>query len=204
MLVKICGISTKEAAEAVLASGADFIGFVFAESKRRISPEAASDIVRLVPSSVKKVGVFVNETVDNMIAIAELVGLDYIQLHGEEPAEVAKSLPYKVIKAFSITKENVSSIKSYPCDYYLLDSPKAEYHGGNGITFDWRMIEQLSIPTQKILLAGGLNADNITEAIRLAHPAGVDVSSGVETNGIKDNKKIKQFITIAKGYKTKA
>ncbi|RDW21081.1 N-(5'-phosphoribosyl)anthranilate isomerase [Oceanobacillus arenosus] len=198
MLVKICGITTKEAGAVATQSGADFIGFVFAESKRKISPEAASEIVRSLPSSVEKVGVFVNETVDRMIEVAKIVGLDYIQLHGEEPADVAKALPYKIIKAFSVTKENASSIESFPCDYYLLDSPKGEYHGGNGITFDWSMIDLLSIPTEKILLAGGLNADNITEAIRLAQPAGVDVSSGVETNGIKDNEKIKRFITLAK------
>ncbi|RDW21206.1 phosphoribosylanthranilate isomerase [Oceanobacillus chungangensis] len=197
MLVKICGITTREAAEVAFTSGADFIGFVFAESKRKISPEAARDISRALPASVKKVGVFVNETIDKMVEIAEIVGLDYIQLHGDEPADIAAALPYKIIKAFSVTKENLAAIESYPCDYYLLDSPMGEYRGGNGITFDWTMIDHLAIPHEKILLAGGLNADNIIEAIKLTNPAGVDVSSGVETNGIKDHTKIKQFIKLA-------
>jgi len=198
MLVKICGLQTKEAAEIAVDNGADLIGFVFAKSKRKIRPEEAVKIAESIPDHVKKVGVFVNEPIDNMIEIAELVGLDYIQLHGDETPDIARKLPYKVIKAFAMEPETISTISDYPCDFYLLDSPKGKYRGGNGKTFDWQLIHQLTIDSSKILLAGGLSSENVREAITLVNPAGVDVSSGVETDSIKDQKKIKQFIKQAK------
>lgn len=198
MLVKICGIQTKEAAEVVVASGADFIGFLFAESKRNIKPSVAAEIAKVIPPSVKKVGVFVNESVDRILEIADIVGLDYIQLHGDEKPEVAEILPYKVIKAFSVGPENLHEIASYPCDYYLLDSPKGKYRGGNGKTFDWNLIKKIPIDPNKIILAGGLSSENVQQAIKTVNPIGVDVSSGVETNGIKDNEKIKEFVNKAK------
>lgn len=198
MLVKICGIQTKEAAEVVVASGADFIGFLFAESKRNIKPSVAAEIAKVIPPSVKKVGVFVNESVDRILEIADIVGLDYIQLHGDEKPEVAEILPYKVIKAFSVGPENLNEIASYPCDYYLLDSPKGKYRGGNGKTFDWNLIKKIPIDPNKIILAGGLSSENVQQAIKTVNPIGVDVSSGVETNGIKDNEKIKEFVNKAK------
>ncbi|RLL42045.1 phosphoribosylanthranilate isomerase [Oceanobacillus piezotolerans] len=198
MLVKICGIKNKEAALVAEQAGVDFIGFVFAESKRKINPSTAAEIATSLPSHVKKVGVFVNETVDRMIEIAEVVGLDYIQLHGDEDAHVAASLPYPVIKAFSVGEIEVKEMRDYPCEYLLLDSPKGAYRGGNGITFDWSAVTELAIPHEKIILAGGLTADNVRQAIQIAGPIGVDVSSGVETNNEKDIEKIMQFITEAK------
>ncbi|WP_156290301.1 phosphoribosylanthranilate isomerase [Oceanobacillus salinisoli] len=198
MLVKICGIQTKEAAEAAVKNGTDLIGFVFADSKRKITAEKAATIAASIPNSVQKVGVFVNETVERMKETAELVGLDYIQLHGDETPDIAEQLPYKIIKAFAVDLENLSAIQAYPCDYYLLDSPKGKYRGGNGKTFNWELIDRLSLSRGKIILAGGLRPDNVDEAIQLAKPAGVDVSSGVETNGVKDMEKIKQFIKQAK------
>ncbi|MFC4559498.1 phosphoribosylanthranilate isomerase [Virgibacillus kekensis] len=199
MLVKICGITTKEAAREAVTAGADFIGFVFARSKRKIDPEDVRQIVSTLPPSVKKVGVFVNESRDKIVQIADQAGLDYIQLHGDEPADFAESLPYPVIKAFSIEKTEISAINSYPCDYYLIDSPAGKYRGGNGTTFDWTLLKESRIDREKVILAGGLNPQNIHEAITTARPAGVDVSSGVETDGYKDLLKIKQFITNAKG-----
>lgn len=198
MHVKICGITTEDAAHQALASGADFIGFVFAESKRKINPGDATKISASLPSTIKKVGVFVNETKENMIAIAKQVGLDVIQLHGDEPAELAEQLPYEVIKAFPVKKKNIHTIGDYPCDYYLLDSPIGAYRGGNGTTFDWDLVTETKINPDKIILAGGLSPENVQQAIRTAKPAGVDVSSGVETDGNKDLAKIKQFITQAK------
>ncbi|WP_068676273.1 phosphoribosylanthranilate isomerase [Oceanobacillus sp. Castelsardo] len=198
MLVKICGIQTKTAAEVAVKSGADFIGFVFAKSKRKIEPEAAATIAESIPDYVKKVGVFVNESIDRMIEIAEIVGLDYIQLHGDETADIARKLPYKVIKAFAVEPKNIFTISDYPCDFYLLDSPKGKYRGGNGKTFNWKLIHQLTIDSSKVLVAGGLSSENVQEAITLVNPAGVDVSSGVETDGVKDYKKIKQFIQLVK------
>jgi|SRR5690625_902723 len=198
MHVKICGITTEDAAHQALASGADFIGFIFAESKRKINPEEAARISGPLPSTIKKVGVFVNETKENMLAIAEQVGLDVIQLHGEEPAELAEQLPYEVIKAFPVKMESIHTISAYPCDYYLLDSPIGAYRGGNGTTFDWDLVTETKLNPNKIILAGGLSPDNVQQAIATAKPTGVDVSSGVETDGKKDLSKISQFIMQAK------
>lgn len=194
MLVKICGITTSETAEAAAAAGADFIGFVFAASRRKITPESAKMIARSLSSSVKTVGVFVNETVEQMVNIAEYVGLDYLQLHGDEGEAVSKQLPRPVIKAFSVKDKSIKNIMNYPCDYYLIDSPG----GGTGKSFDWKLLDKFNLDASKLILAGGLNPDNVQEAIRVVKPAGVDVSSGVETNGAKDIKKIKQFIHAAK------
>lgn len=194
MIVKVCGITTKETARVVEASGADFIGFVFAPSKREISPADAKEIAKVLSSHIKKVGVFVNESVDRIIEIADLVGLDFIQLHGDEPDTIANSIPYPIIKAFVIDQVDVNSIKNYPCDYILIDSPGKKYRGGSGETFHWGRLDELGIDKDKLILAGGLSPENIQEAIITVKPVGVDVSSGVETNGIKDHHKINYFV----------
>jgi len=190
--VKICGIKTMEAAGAAVESGADFIGFVFADSKRRISPEQARIISKALPSFIKKVGVFVNEDPSIILNIAADVGLDYIQLHGNESPQVADSLPYPVIKAFS--SNNLAQIHDYTCEYYLIDSPKA----GSGEVFDWKALEMLDIDKEKLILAGGLTIQNVESAILTVHPAVVDVSSGVETNHEKNPTKIKSFVENAR------
>ncbi len=199
MLVKICGIRTNEAAEVAAQAGADFIGFVFAPSKRQITPEKAANIAKTIPASVRKVGVFVNETVENMKKIAEQVGLDVIQLHGDESPMMVEQLPYQTIKAFSIDQVDAKTIHSYPVDYYLIDSPIGEHRGGTGKTFDWDLATELGLDQSKVILAGGLSPSNVQTAIKQVSPAGVDVSSGVETAGEKDHQKIKQFIQNAKG-----
>lgn len=191
MGVKICGIKTMEAAKAAVEAGADFIGFVFAESKRRISPEQAKKLAAHIPSHVKKVGVFVNEHQSTILKIAAEVGLDCIQLHGNESPQFAESLPYPIIKAFS--SNNLAQINNYSCDYYLIDSPKA----GSGETFDWKALEVLELNKDKLILAGGLTVQNVENAILSVHPAAVDVSSGVETNHEKDQEKIKSFVQNA-------
>lgn len=199
MLVKICGIQTIEAAEVAVEAGANLIGFVFARSKREITPEKAAQIATSIPNSVKKVGVFVNETAENMIDIAETVDLDMIQLHGDETSELVAQLPYKTIKAFSIDSVDEKALKAFDADYYLIDSPPKIHRGGSGETFDWNLVTQLNIDPEKLILAGGLSVDNIKQAIHTVQPAGIDVSSGVETDGQKDHDKIKQFIIKAKG-----
>lgn len=199
MRVKICGITTQEAADTAVHAGADFIGFVFATSKRQITPSKARAIASSVPPSVKRVGVFVNESIENVKKITEQVGLDMIQLHGDETVEYARHLDFPVIKAFSVRPENIAAITNYPCSYYLLDSPLGPNRGGNGTTFDWELLQKIDVDHDKIILAGGLKPENIQEAIQIAKPAGVDVSSGVETGGQKDTGKIKQFIKHAKG-----
>lgn len=197
MLVKICGIRTKEAAEAAVQAGADFIGFVFADSKRNISAERAAIIAQGLPTQVKKVGVFVDEQPERMIEIAKLVSLDYLQLHGDESADIASQLPFNIIKAIPAEPFYLNKIRGYPCDYYLIDSP-SENRGGSGKTFNWELMEKYDLDRKKLLLAGGLTEGNVQKAIEIVHPIGVDVSSGVETNGEKDVVKIKRFIHKAK------
>ncbi len=198
MLVKICGNTTVEAAQEAVRSGADFIGLVFAPSKRQLTPEKAAEISAALPSTVNKVGVFVNETKEAITRMADEVGLDIIQLHGDEPPSFAEELAYPVIKAFAMTQATPEAIAAYPCDYYLLDSGTGPYRGGNGTTFDWNQLTDTYLDPNKVILAGGLTPENVQSAISIAKPAGVDVSSGVETNGQKDHAKIKQFINHTK------
>lgn len=198
MNVKICGITTLSAAKVAEKAGVDYIGFVFASSSRSIKPEDAANIASKLSPTLKKVGVFVNESIETIEEIAAKVGLDLVQLHGDEPEAFAKKLSYPVIKAFSIDKVEPETIKSYPAEYLLIDSPSAEYRGGSGKTFSWELLDELNIPREKLILAGGLSRDNINSAIELVRPFGVDVSSGVETNKQKDHEKITAFITHAK------
>ncbi|SDC00268.1 phosphoribosylanthranilate isomerase [Terribacillus halophilus] len=199
MIVKICGIQSVEAGKEAVEAGADMIGFVFADSRRRVSPELAASISRELPAKVKTVGVFVNEPIESLRDIAETAGLDYIQLHGDETPAYVKSISKPVIKAFSIASEgDLKQLEAYSCDYYLLDSPAEAYRGGNGTTFDWSLASSNSVPREKLFLAGGLHAGNVQRAIQEVRPGGVDVSSGVETDRQKDPVKIQQFITATK------
>lgn len=199
MNVKICGITTNDAAACAVQHGAHALGFVFAKSKRRISAEKANEIIDTLPENLMKVGVFVNESKENIEKIVKVSGINVIQLHGDETAEFASGLSLPIIKAFSIsTQEDLQQVTAFPCDYALLDSPRGKYHGGNGIAFDWSMIKNYDFGKKKIILAGGLNETNLTEAIHTTNPFMIDVSSGVETEGKKDLEKIKNFLQIAK------
>ncbi|WP_243298507.1 phosphoribosylanthranilate isomerase [Bacillus litorisediminis] len=198
MKVKICGLSDEQAVYAAVSNGADAIGFVFAKSKRKVDPYTVADITKAVPASVQKVGVFVNETKENIEEIAQLCRLDLIQLHGDESEEFATSLSYPIIKAFGISsQEDLERAKSYPAEYVLLDSPKGKYRGGNGTSFDWNLLKRSDFP-QKIIIAGGLNEHNVQSLLDKVTPFMVDVSSGVETDGKKDLNKIKRFIEKVK------
>lgn len=199
MKVKICGITDVETGVAAAQYGADAIGFVFAESKRRVSIEKAQEIIAYLPKEVYKVGVFVNETRDVIEKIASTVGLTHIQLHGDETALFSESLSLKVIKSISFQgNESLEAFADFPSEFILLDSPKGKYRGGNGTVFNWNEVNPHLINRQKVILAGGLHADNVEEAIKIIRPFMVDVSSGVETDGIKDLRKIKTFIEKSK------
>ena len=203
MKVKICGITDLTAALAAVDYGADAIGFVFAESKRKIDVTKAKDIALHLPKEVFKVGVFVNESKEKIEEIASSVGLTHVQLHGDETPAFCDSLSFPIIKAISIHDEqSLKTIENYSCEYILLDGPKGKYRGGNGLSFDWKSITAKDLKGKKVILAGGLHEDNVEEAIKQIQPFMVDVSSGVETDGKKDLDKIQSFINKAKGSQT--
>lgn len=198
--VKICGLQEVAHVQAAVNAGADFIGFMFAPSKRRISVEQAIELAQHIPASVKKVGVFVNETTETIQQIAAQVGLDYIQYHGDEAPEQIEQIGLPSIKAFSIqSAQDVERAAAYEVNYYLFDAPGTDFRGGSGNAFDWTLLDQMNIAQEKVILAGGLNEDNVRIASMLVEPFAVDVSSGVETDGVKDTDKMKRFIERAKG-----
>lgn len=209
--IKICGITEVDHALAASQYGADFIGLVFAPSRRQISCEKASQIVtaiRQLRSRPQIVGVFVNEDIDRLNQITESLHLDWVQLSGAEPLSYCKLVSRPIIKTIHIstgdTKENI--IKAIEAGYnslprnklvYLLDTKATGCYGGTGKTFDWAIAEQISRQFA-IMVAGGLTADNVASMISRVKPFGVDVSSGVETEGKKDVAKIARFIQVAR------
>ncbi|CAM4007538.1 phosphoribosylanthranilate isomerase [Mesobacillus thioparans] len=199
MKVKICGIQTTEAALNAVENGADALGFVFARSKRQITKLEARNIVAVLPDSVWKVGVFVNTNVAEIKQIAETAGLTHIQLHGDENPADYRLLRLPLIKAVSVTSpEDLKKLDDIEADYLLLDSPPAQFQGGNGSTFEWELAKAIGKSKTNIILAGGLDPGNISKASAMVNPFMVDVSSGVESNGEKDYEKIKDFINNAK------
>jgi phosphoribosylanthranilate isomerase len=199
MKVKICGIKDVETALGAVENGADAIGFVFAESKRKIDVETAKEIVKELPDFVMKIGVFVNETKEEIDKISAYVGLTHLQLHGDEIPEFCQEFVLPVIKAFSIEHKNdLEKIKQYSCEYILLDGPKGQYPGGYGKVFNWNFLKTEDFKGKHLILAGGLHEENIQSAIKRMNPYMVDVSSGVETSGKKDLCKIQSFIDKVK------
>lgn len=180
--------------------GADLIGFVFANSKRRITPAQARKISRQVPV-IKKVGVFVNAPLCEVQSIARECQLDYVQLHGDESPAYCRQIGYPVIKAFRIRPEfSATAFAGYQPAWTLFDSFSSRQQGGTGIAFDWQQAQVLVQQAPRPLMAaGGLTADNVAEAIEILKPDGVDVSGGVETNGVKDLAKMERFITAVRG-----
>ncbi|HAO6014269.1 TPA: phosphoribosylanthranilate isomerase [Listeria monocytogenes] len=200
MIVKICGLKKAVDVAAAVDNGADMIGFVFAKSKRQVTVEKAHELAKNIPANVKKVGVFVNPTEEELMAAIKGVPLDIVQLHGQEPAKQANRTDAEVIKAFPVKDGKLpTNINDYPNASILLDAPAEEYEGGSGKTFDWDKINRDMLTKNKLIIAGGLNAQNVQEAIKRFEPYAVDISSGVETNGEKDPEKIKYFIKTAKG-----
>ncbi|WP_099221343.1 phosphoribosylanthranilate isomerase [Listeria costaricensis] len=202
MKVKICGLKTKEDAQFAALEGADFIGFVFAPSKRQVSLPEAAQMSAELPDFVQKVGVFVDPTFEEVEEAIQQVPLDYVQLHGKETPAFASRLSAPVIKAFKVKDGTIQgNPTAYPDCLILLDAPSTEYEGGGGIAFDWEKLDEKALPTERLIIAGGLSSANVGTAIRKFTPFAVDVSTGVETNGKKDPYKIKQFIKQAKERK---
>jgi phosphoribosylanthranilate isomerase len=197
--VKICGITDLDTALFAASFGADAIGFVFAESKRKIDPHVAHVISERLPQHIQRIGVFVNETRERIEEIVKIANLTMVQLHGDESYDFCESISVPVIKAFGIhSEDDLVEINKFPCEWILLDSPIGKYRGGNGKAFNWSMLAGHTFPDKKIILAGGLDAKNVEDAMRIASPFMVDVSSGVETEGKKDINKIERFIKKAK------
>ncbi len=190
--VKICGITNLEDALLSAKFGADALGFNFYEkSPRYIAPEKAAEIIKELPENVLKVGVFVNETLEKIAEIAEIAGLDALQLHGEETPEFARELKQKtnleIIKAFRVSPDFVpEDVLKYETDAILLDAYSPKEHGGTGETFDWEIAKKVQKIFPKMYLAGGLSCKNVAKAILEVNPLALDVCSGIEQN--KDKK----------------
>lgn len=200
--VKICGITNLDDALAAVDSGADAIGFVFfQESPRYISFHLAYSIIRRLPPFIATVGVFVNERREQIEAAVAETGIDVIQLHGDEPPSFC-ILPRRVIKAIRIKSlQSLDPLIDYQgvVSAFLLDAYTPDVFGGSGRAFNWD-IASYAKQFGKIILAGGLNPDNVVDAIERVMPYGVDVSSGVESRkGKKDHVRMRRFIERVKG-----
>lgn len=195
--IKICGITNQEDAGTAVISGADALGFVFADSPRRIDPEKAKEIIAKVKGRALAVGVFVNKPVENIEEIVEYCGLDAVQLHGDEtPAYCANIKVDRVIKAFRIKDaESLGIIKGYDNIFaYLLDTFSGDRYGGTGKTFDWKIAVRAKALGKPIILSGGLNSGNIRDAIKVVRPYGVDISSSIEFEPGKKDAGLMQHI----------
>ena len=194
--IKICGITNLEDAALAEGLGADALGFIFyTGSKRYVDPDTVKDIISALPPFLTKVGVFVNQELDEISDIQKRTGINAVQLHGDESPEFCGSLSTAVIKAIRVKDHNdLEMLAQYPVQAILLDTYSDVEYGGTGKSFDWGILDNSTI-TEKIILSGGLNPDNVAEAVRVVSPYAVDVSSGVEAEpGKKDHVKLKKFI----------
>ena len=189
--IKICGIRRHEDIQYINELSPDYMGFVFAKSKRRVDVDKVLNLVKNLSGDIKKVGVFVDEDPTKVLEIAEKLKLSVLQFHGQESQEyIDKFKGYEIWKALKINSlESIHETRNYTCEKFLLDNSIA----GSGESFKWELVQQ-KIQGSLIMLAGGLTSENVQEGILQLKPYGVDVSSGVETNGFKDYKKIKEFI----------
>ena len=198
--VKICGIRELEHAMVAAECGADFIGFCFAPARRRVEPAVAREIATQVPSFPSRVGLFVNESPELVNQVADEVGLDYVQLCGDETPDYIGQINRPAIKSIPVTGAGSLRVAQ---DYrdrgatVLFDAHSPGERGGTGISFDWGIFSERR-PEFPFVLAGGLNPHNVCEAIRIAKPWGVDVSSGVEIDGRKDSNLIAEFVQAAR------
>jgi phosphoribosylanthranilate isomerase len=204
--VKICGIKDKDHALATVEAGADFIGLVFAPSQRQVTPAEACEIASAVKKSngtAEVVGVFVNATASEVNRIADFCDLDRVQLSGDESWEYCRQIIKPVIKTIRIGQQSPeelyaelsagAKLLSTGRFITLLDSQVRGKYGGTGLTFDWKLAQQIA-KRFPVIIAGGLNPENVAQVIHIVSPWGVDVSSGVEVRGVKKIAKIKAFI----------
>ncbi len=201
--IKVCGITNNSDAAVAVTAGVDALGFIFvASSPRNIEPGKARDIVAALPPFVDAVGVFMDAPVEVVEEISQYCGLTVVQLHGAESPEYCESLSGRVLKTFRVMPDslNATGVNGPYGEYFgvvegfLLDTYHEKLGGGTGKTFDWKIVEKVR-PPGPVILAGGLNPDNVGEAIQVVRPFAVDVSSGVELEpGIKDVSKIERLV----------
>lgn len=196
--IKICGLTRTEDIEMVNEFLPDYIGFVFAKSRRQVSAEQAKELKNKLRPAIKAVGVFVNEKPENIAEIANQGIIDLIQIHGDEDAaycaQLRKLTQAPIIKVVRVEREDdLAGIEEFDCDYYLFDTLSSKDYGGTGKAFDHSLLYNKEIK-KPFFVAGGLNQDNVAAVIEVIKPFGVDTSGGVETDGIKDANKIKEFI----------
>jgi phosphoribosylanthranilate isomerase len=201
--VKICGLTRMEDIDAANAARPDYVGFVFAQSRRQIDYDKAVQLKAALNSEIKAVGVFVNEKIEEIASLVKSNVIDMIQLHGYEDEAYLQRLrtltSAPVIKAVRVQSgEQISYFSRMPCDYLLLDTYVRGERGGSGKIFDWNIIPHLSKP---YFLAGGLDSQNVLNAVKTLHPYCVDVSSGVETDGVKDQDKMIEFAKLVRSVR---
>jgi phosphoribosylanthranilate isomerase len=195
MRIKVCGITNIDDAILCQQLGVDAVGFIlYNKSKRYVSMEKSQKIIKELSPFIVKIGVFVNESPENINKLASKIGLNGVQLHGEEPAEYITKIHLPVIKSFRIKQDfDYSLLNSYKPCYFLLDSFSLSEYGGTGIRFDWS-----SIPKDirnKIILAGGISIENVETVFKEIRPVAIDISSSLEKYpGKKDPVKIKSFM----------
>lgn len=192
--IKICGLQSAEDIEMANELMPEYAGFVFCESRRKVSKEKAEELIKSLDSKIKKVGVFLDQDLEEVHNIAQDCSLDILQFHGSESQQYCNSFIQEIWKSFLVEDESsLEMLENYSTEGYLLDSFVKRVAGGSGKKFNWEILENKEIP-RTFILAGGLNSENVQEGIRRTKPDIVDVSSGVETNGCKDYQKIKEFI----------
>ncbi len=194
--IKICGLSRLVDINFVNEALPDYIGFVFAKSKRQVDELQAEKLKDRLRPEIQAVGVFVNEDPDKVIRLCKKNIIDIVQLHGDEDEEYLYKLREKlnnpIIKAVRVKEyQDIMKAMKLDCDYLLLDAYKEGKYGGSGDAFDWSLIGDIKKP---YFLAGGINTENVVKAIEQIRPYGIDISSGVETDGLKDSSKIKDII----------
>jgi phosphoribosylanthranilate isomerase len=206
-LAKICGITRIEDAELATGEGADFLGLNFwPGSKRRVSPELAQVLAaaaRATAPHVQLVGLFVDQSEGEITGIASALTLDIVQLHGDEPPSLVAALStrgFRVWKAHAVgSAADIADLSAWPADAHLLDAPSAG-RGGSGTTFDWGHAEAAVRAGHRVVLAGGLQPDNVADAVARVRPYAVDVASGVESApGVKDAAKVRAFLAATRG-----
>lgn len=201
MFVKICGITRLEDAQAAVEAGANAVGFVFwPKSPRRVDVERAREIASALPEHVTTVGVFVDQSLNDVNDVACRVGLRAVQLHGSEDGEYVRAMTRPVIKAVAVVGSQAPDVNAWPSNVtVLLDVHDPVKKGGTGKTIDWTVAASVA-SRRNVLLAGGLTPQNVGDAIARVRPYGIDVSSGVEVEpGIKDHGRIKALFEAVHG-----